>query len=189
MGHHAQGRQLLSIRPSYSSTLVLAAAKGGDQNGNDAVTLETDKDQPWQQWSLKKHANGNYSLIPRHAPDMGLDDFGGKQAPGSKIDLWTYKRRRSAPAMDHQAAGRSPIRRPTAPATRSRPATSRRRSSRKMCSRARSSSSVHEQRRSSPARVRDVTVFIPAQYDGSKPACVYVKTDGYNPKEKSCWRR
>ena len=35
-----------------------------------------------------------------------------------------------------------------------------------------------------PGTVRDVTVFIPKQYDGSKPACVYVKTDGYNPKEK-----
>ena len=33
--------------------------------------------------------------------------------------------------------------------------------------------------------MRQVTVFIPAQYDGSKPACVYVKTDGYNPREKS----
>ena len=36
-----------------------------------------------------------------------------------------------------------------------------------------------------PGTERDVTVFIPAQYDGSKPACVYVKTDGYNPAEKT----
>jgi gluconolactonase len=36
-----------------------------------------------------------------------------------------------------------------------------------------------------PGTVRDVTVFIPAQYDGSKPACVYMKTDGYNPREKT----
>ena len=36
-----------------------------------------------------------------------------------------------------------------------------------------------------PGTVREVTVFIPAQYDGSKPACVYVKTDGYNPREKT----
>src|SRR5665213_3229600 len=35
-----------------------------------------------------------------------------------------------------------------------------------------------------PGTVREVTVFIPKQYDGSKPACVYVKTDGYNPREK-----
>ena len=36
-----------------------------------------------------------------------------------------------------------------------------------------------------PGTVRDVTVFIPAQYDASKPACVYVKTDGYSPREKT----
>jgi hypothetical protein len=36
-----------------------------------------------------------------------------------------------------------------------------------------------------PGTVREVTVFIPAQYDGSKLACVYVKTDGYNPGEKT----
>lgn len=36
-----------------------------------------------------------------------------------------------------------------------------------------------------PGTVRDVTVFIPAQYDGSKPACVYVRTDGYNAREKT----
>ena len=41
-----------------------------------------------------------------------------------------------------------------------------------------------------PGTVRDVSVFIPAQYDGSKPACVYVKTDGYNPDEKKrSWKR
>jgi sugar lactone lactonase YvrE/enterochelin esterase-like enzyme len=27
--------------------------------------------------------------------------------------------------------------------------------------------------------------LIPAQYDGKKPACVYVKTDGFNPREKT----
>jgi enterochelin esterase-like enzyme/sugar lactone lactonase YvrE len=36
-----------------------------------------------------------------------------------------------------------------------------------------------------PGTVREVTVFIPAQYDGTQPACVYVKTDGFNPKEKA----
>jgi hypothetical protein len=35
-----------------------------------------------------------------------------------------------------------------------------------------------------PGTVREVTVFIPAQLDAAKPACVYVKTDGYNPREK-----
>lgn len=36
-----------------------------------------------------------------------------------------------------------------------------------------------------PGTVREVTVFIPAQYDAAKPACVYVKTDGYHPREKT----
>ena len=35
-----------------------------------------------------------------------------------------------------------------------------------------------------PGTVRDVTVFVPAQYDGARPACVYVKTDGFNPFEQ-----
>ena len=35
-----------------------------------------------------------------------------------------------------------------------------------------------------PGTVHDVPVFIPAQYNGSKPACVYLKMDGYNPKGK-----
>jgi enterochelin esterase-like enzyme/sugar lactone lactonase YvrE len=36
-----------------------------------------------------------------------------------------------------------------------------------------------------PGTHRGYVVFIPAQYDGSKPACVYVRTDGYNPAEKT----
>ncbi len=37
-----KGNNLYSIRPAYSTTLVLAAAKGGRANGT-AVVLETDK--------------------------------------------------------------------------------------------------------------------------------------------------
>ena len=36
-----------------------------------------------------------------------------------------------------------------------------------------------------PGTRRNGTVFIPAQYDGSKPACVYVEQDGYNGGVKS----
>ena len=35
-----------------------------------------------------------------------------------------------------------------------------------------------------PGTVRNGTVFIPAQYDGSKPACVLVRQDGFDPKIK-----
>jgi len=40
-----------------------------------------------------------------------------------------------------------------------------------------------------PGTVRDVAVFIPAQYDGLKPACVYVKTDGFNSGKKGLLER
>ena len=36
-----------------------------------------------------------------------------------------------------------------------------------------------------PGTERAVAVFIPAQYDGATPACVYIKTDGYNPRKKT----
>lgn len=36
-----------------------------------------------------------------------------------------------------------------------------------------------------PGTVREVTVFIPAQYDGTQPACVYLKTDGFNGRLQS----
>ena len=39
--------------------------------------------------------------------------------------------------------------------------------------------------RRNPADPIRPALFIPAQYDGSRPACVYVKADGYNPREKS----
>ena len=35
-----------------------------------------------------------------------------------------------------------------------------------------------------PRHPRGGTVFIPAQYDPAKPACVYVRQDGYNPARK-----
>ena len=35
-----------------------------------------------------------------------------------------------------------------------------------------------------PGTRRSGAVFIPAQYDAAKPACVYVRQDGYNPAEK-----
>jgi enterochelin esterase-like enzyme/sugar lactone lactonase YvrE len=35
-----------------------------------------------------------------------------------------------------------------------------------------------------PGTQRSGSVFIPAQYDPTRPACVYVRQDGYNPAEK-----
>ncbi len=35
-----------------------------------------------------------------------------------------------------------------------------------------------------PGTRREGSVFIPAQYDAARPACVYVRQDGYNPAEE-----
>lgn len=44
---------------------------------------------------------------------------------------------------------------------------------------------VYKESKIFPGTVREVTVFIPAQYDGSKAACVCVRTDGYSEWDKS----
>ncbi len=179
-----KGEDRYSIKPSYSSTLVLAAAKGGVNNGT-ALVLETDTGLASQEWTLKKNENATYSLIPKHAPDKGIDDNGGNQNPGAKIDLWV-----NTPGDAHLQWKIQPLAgnaTPTATSGADSGAASYLAPDikkeeilpgvTKQC--------VFSKSAIFPGTVRDVTVFIPAQYDGSKPACVYVKTDGYNPREKA----
>lgn len=178
-----KGDNLYSIKPSYSSTLALAVAKGGNKNSSPIV-LETESGQSWQLWSLNKQEGGSYTLTPKHAPDKGLDDFGGNMNPGAKLDLWDNKggdkhlqwlikplAGSSVPAASASTNTASTYTAPTIKAEEVLPGTIKQFSF--------TTSTIF------PGTVRDVTVFIPAQYDGTKPACVYVKTDGYNPKEKA----
>ncbi len=178
-----KGDNLYSIRPSYSSTLVLSVAKGGVKKGT-AIVMETDSGQPWQLWALTKQENGSYTLTPKHAPDKGLDDFGGDTKPGAKLDLWENKAGDrhlqwfikplagsplpATGAADAAATGYVP---PAIKPADILPGTTKQ--------------FTFAQSKIFPGTVRDVTVFIPAQYDGKKPACVYVKTDGFNPREKT----
>ncbi|MDB6075194.1 MAG: SMP-30/Gluconolaconase/LRE domain protein, partial [Verrucomicrobiaceae bacterium] len=177
------GDDFYSIKPSYTSTLVLAIAKGGVNNGAQLV-LETGGDKPWQQWQIKKLDNDSYNLIPKHAPGKGIDDNGGKQAPGSRIDLWANNPNdqhlqwlikplagsgvAAAKGDEPEGADYTP------PAIKPEDVLPG-----EIKTFQYTSSAIF------PGTVRDVTVFIPKQYDGSKPACVYVKTDGYNPREKT----
>ena len=178
-----KGGKFFSIKPSYSSTLVLAAAKGGANNGT-AIVLETDKGQAWQAWAITKNENGTYSLLPQHSPDKGLDDNGGKQSPGARQDLWAYRSGdehlqwmiKPLAGSSVSAGGAAEI----APTTYVAPSIKPEDvlpGAIKKCS--------FSQSVIFPGTIREVTVFIPAQYDGSKPACVYVKTDGYNAGEKA----
>jgi len=79
-----------AIKPAHAPSLALAAAQGGATMGT-AIVLEKDEGKLSQLWKLTKQDNGSYSLTPKHAPEMGLDHFAGKQEPGPRIDLWTYK--------------------------------------------------------------------------------------------------
>lgn len=172
----------VAIRPAHDDTLVLAAAAGGVKVGTPIV-LERDAAQPWQSWTLTRLETGGYTLVPRHAPGLGLDHLGGKAEVGARIDLWTCRTNdthlqwlvrplagsgvSTSPAAGADAAYEPPAIKPedvqqgTTKAFR------------------------FTTSRVFPGTVRDVTVFIPAQYDAAKPACVYVKTDGYNPREKA----
>ena len=181
-----KGENVYSIKPSYSSALALSVAKGAKNIGAQIV-LETDNGQPSQLWTLAKQENGNYTLVPQHAPDMGIDDNGGKQNPGAKIDLWKHN-----PNDQHlqwiikPLAGSTVKDAPVAAETKTyeppaiKPEDILPGEIKKF---------TYAESKIFPGTTREVNVFIPKQYDGSKPACVYVKTDGYNPKEKEFMER
>ena len=171
-----------SVKPAHDTSLALAAAHGGKNNGT-AIVLEKDDGKPWQLWALTKLENGSYTLTPKHAPEQGLDDNAGHQAPGSKIDLWTNKSGdQHLQWFIKPLAGSGATAATAATATKNYepttikpeeilPGTTKQ--------------FTFSQSKIFPGTVREVTVFIPAQYDGKKPACVYVKTDGFNPHEKT----
>ncbi len=171
-----------AIKPSHDASLALAVAQGGEKLGT-LIVLEKDAGKPSQLWSLTKRENGAYSLAPKHAPGMGIDLLGGKQTPGAKVDLWTLK-----PDDQHlqwfikplagsgvaevKPADAAPKYEP--PAIKPEdilPGTTKQ--------------FTFTASKIFPGTTREVTVFIPAQYDAAKPACVYVKTDGFNPREKT----
>ncbi len=177
-----KGDGLYSIKPSYSSTLVLSAADGGDRNGTQIV-LETDAGKPWQLWSLTQQDNGSYTLVPKHAPTQGLDHFGGQQVPGARIDLWINKLGDQHLQWFIRPLAGSPI--PASIASDDAPEYVPPVLKPEEILAGEIKECKFTTSKIFPGTVRDVTVFIPAQYDGSKPACVYVKTDGYRPNEKT----
>lgn len=171
------------VKPSMNSPLVMSAAKGGMKNGTPIV-LETETGQAWQLWTLKKNDNGSYCLIPGHAPTQGLDHLGGKPTPGAQIDLWTNN-----PGDQHLHWFIKPLAGSVIPATGAAesPPSSYVAPDLKPedVPKGQVKNFTFSKSTVFPGTSRQGSVFIPAQYDGSKPACVYVKTDGYNPREQS----
>ena len=168
------------VKPTYSSTLVLSTAKGGVNMGTP-ITLEIEKDQPWQQWTIKKNENGTFTLIPRHAPEKGLDHLGGEQKIGAKIDIWENNPGDAHLQWFIRPLAGSPIAANNEPASLHTPPEIKPEDILK----GEIKTFNFTDSKIFPGTMRDVAVFIPAQYDGTKAACVYVKTDGYNPREKT----
>ncbi len=174
-----------AITPAHDPTRVLTAKDGGTKNGT-LIVLEKDAGKPTQLWALTKHEGGSYSLLPKHAPGQGLDHLGGKPQPGAQIDLWTYNANdqhlhwfiRPLAGSGVAAAG-------SAGAAESKPGYEPPQILPERILPGTTKQFTFSQSRIFPGTVRDVTVFIPAQYDAAKPACVYVKTDGFNPREKT----
>lgn len=171
----------VKVASAQEPSLVLTVEKGGNKNGTQIV-LEKDRGDPSQRWSLTKHENGSYSFIAKHAPEQGLDHFGGKREVGAKIDLWTYTANDVhlqwfiRPLAGSGGVEAKVVESPkyTPPAIKPDdilPGMTKQ--------------FTFSQSKIFPGTMREVTVFIPAQYDGVKPACVYVKTDGFNPREKT----
>jgi enterochelin esterase-like enzyme/sugar lactone lactonase YvrE len=169
-----KGKGAYALHNPGKPDLVLAAADGGTKNGT-SIVLETDTGSPWQRWTFKGNPNGSISLLAVHAPHKGLDDLGGGTKPGAKQDLWDYrasdehlqwvlKPLTGASVPEEFAAGNrlDPLNIPKGAVKEF----------------SFSSSRIF------PGTKRAGHVFIPAQYDASKPACVYVRQDGYNPAEK-----
>ncbi|MFO1044038.1 MAG: RICIN domain-containing protein [Planctomycetaceae bacterium] len=170
----------MKVAAAADPSLVLTVDKGESRNGT-LIVLAKDQGKPFQRWTLTKHENGSYSLIAKHAPEQGLDHFGGVREVGARIDLWTYMptdvhlqwfiRPMAGSGVVEMKADTGPKYEP--PAINREdilPGTTKQFS--------------FNQSKIFPGTVRDVTVFVPAQYDGKRPACVYVKTDGFNPFEQ-----
>lgn len=168
------GDGFYTIAPAYSKTLVLAAAGGGTANGTDVV-LETASGKPWQVWSVKENPNRSFTLVPKHAPNKGLDDLGGRDNVGAKQDIWDHN-----PWDEHLQWMLKPLAGATVPAAYSAPG----RLNLLDIPKGTVKHFAFAESAIFPGTKREGDVFIPAQYDGSKPACVYVRQDGYNPAEK-----
>lgn len=168
----AAGDGWYRLKPAHADHLALSAADGGKTNGT-LLVLAPVSDDPWQLWSIKQNLDGAFTLIPKHAPGMGLDDFGGGSVPGARQDLWEYH-----PGDEHLEWRLKPLAGATWPAAvgdLNKPAPAK----------GVIKEFTFESSKIFPGTKRTGTVFIPAQYDGTKPACVYVKQDGYNPREKT----
>jgi enterochelin esterase-like enzyme/sugar lactone lactonase YvrE len=178
-----KGENLFSIHPASSAALALSVAKG-EKNRGAAIVVAKDAGQLSQLWSLTKLDDGRYNLTPQSAPEMNLDHNGGKAVVGAKIGLFPHPANRRDPHLEwiiQPLAGSTAA---AAPKEGEKPKYEPPAIKPEDILPGQMKECTFEQSKIFPGTTRAVSVFIPAQYDGSKPACVYVKTDGYRNGEK-----
>jgi sugar lactone lactonase YvrE/enterochelin esterase-like enzyme len=158
-----KGNGTYSIRPSYSSDLALTI-KGGGRDLGTPLVLAVDKGLDWQLWSIVRNSNGKFSILSKYASVMGVDDFCGAKNAGAKLDIWAWS--------DNDEHLQWSIVNMNSDVTTDVP-------------KGRMTQGAFNQSRIFPGTTRAYWVYVPAQYDGSKPACVYVQQDGYRGFEAS----
>ncbi len=162
-----------SLCPASAPTLALTVKDGGTKNGTQLI-LSTDTGKDWQRWTVTNNTDGSISLLAVHAPNKGIDDLGGRSEPGSKQDLWDYR-----PHDEHLHWVLKPLEGATFPA-----AFTNGELLNPLAPQGEIKEFTFSESRIFPGTQRNGHIFIPSQYDPSKPACVYVRQDGYNRGEK-----
>ena len=175
-----KGADFYSLRTAGAPDLVLTVENAGQNNGTPLL-MEADTGRPEQLWRIVKQADGSFNLLPKHTNGKGLDHLGGIKAPGAKIDLWENKAGDTHLQWLIKPLAGSAI---AAPITAEAVVYTAPEIAPEKILKGEIRKFIFNDSKIFPGTVRDVVVFIPAQYDPAKPACVYVKTDGYNPKEK-----
>jgi len=86
-----KGDGVYAIHPSYDKTLSIAVENGASANQTNVI-LEKDEGKPSERWMLIHNTVGDvFFFIPQCAPSTGLEDFGGRTAPGSQTDIYAYQ--------------------------------------------------------------------------------------------------
>jgi len=162
-----------ALRLKANSNLVLAAKGGGTNNGTQMV-LETGRGQAVAAMDDHESCERAMSLLAMHEPTKGLDDLGGHEEPGSKQDLWEYH-----PGDEHLQWVLKPLAGATVP-----PEVANGPRLDPLAPTGTVKEFTFNESKIFPGTKRTGNVFIPAQYNPAKPACVYVRQDGYNKGEK-----
>lgn len=181
-----QGTNAYVIHPAHSPALVMAVAKGGTERGT-RIVLEADQQKDWQRWAIKPTDAETFCFVPLHESQKGMDHLGGKVIPGAKIDLWTLNPKDLHLQWVIKPVDGSPMPKLVDPTAEPEPIAPTEVPQVKLPTNAPPGKLTRLMFTNSaifPGTVREVCVFVPAQYDGSKPACVYVRHDGYRENEQ-----